>query len=214
MVSDEIAEYTRETGLLTGLIRRAGAKVFRKLENKDINVVLEYCEALLEERNWELGVVAYDWAYRVRKQYTEETFYIFERWLKEYVTGWGDCDDFCTHAFGELLIQYPVLFEKVEQWTKCSEFWVRRGAAVVLILPIRKQKYDFNPFVISDSLMLDSCDLVQKGYGWMLKIYSTVEKDKVIEYLNLNKSKMPRTAFRYALEKLDKEERNLLMGKI
>lgn len=23
--------------------------------------------------------------------------------IKDYVRGWGGCDDFCTHAFGELL---------------------------------------------------------------------------------------------------------------
>ncbi|MCM1568670.1 MAG: hypothetical protein NC081_04400 [Roseburia sp.] len=41
----------------------------------------------------------------MKKQYSESTYDIFYRWLKNYVKGWGDCDDFCTHAFGELLRQ-------------------------------------------------------------------------------------------------------------
>ena len=66
--------------------------MYRALEDKSINNVLAACECLLKEKEWALGVIAYDWAFRVRKQYNDQTFAIFEGWLKEYVTGWGDCE--------------------------------------------------------------------------------------------------------------------------
>jgi 3-methyladenine DNA glycosylase AlkD len=88
------------------------------------------------------GENAYDFAYRVKKQYDDDTFSLFEAWLIKYVHGWGDCDDFCTHAFGELIIQKPELFIKIKSWTKNKEFWMRRAAAVILIPCIQNDVYD------------------------------------------------------------------------
>ena len=53
--------------------------------------------------------------------------------------------------------------------------------------------------------------LVQKGYGWLLKEASILYHDSVIRYLEKNVTKMSRTAFRYALEKLPKDEKERLM---
>jgi len=198
--------------LRTGDVRKVSSALYRDLEDKSIDNVFALCERLLDEREWTLGILAYDWAYRVRRQYDSETFVIFERWLKEYVTGWGDCDDFCTHAFGELLAQNNELFTHVIEWTRDPNFCVRRASAVILIYPIRRNRYEgIDPFLISDALMHDSHHLVLQGYGWMLKVLSQVERDSVYEYLVRKKKIMPRTAFRYALEKFDEETRSRLM---
>lgn len=63
--------------------------------------------------------------------------------------------------------------------------------------------------MISDALMNDSHYLVLKGYGWMLKVLSEAEPEKVYEYLIKNRNCMPRVAFRYALEKLDKDKKSI-----
>ena len=127
--------------------------------------------------------------------------------------GWGDCDDFCTHAFGELLRRYKSLFPKIKEWTKHEDFWVRCASAVVLIPAILNNDYEeIEPLVISDLLMSDTHDLVQKGYGWMLKSLSQVDMDAVTQYLIDNHDKMPRTAYRYASQKYDDEMRKKLMA--
>lgn len=199
--------------IVTGDIRRVSAKLYKEVKDKSINSILPLCEELLEEHNWSLGVIAYDWAYRVRKQYTEDTYTTFYSWLKKYVHGWGDCDDFCTHAFGELLKRYKTLFPKIKDWTKDEDFWVRRAAAVVLIPAILHNDYEgINPLAISDLLMMDTHDLVQKGYGWMLKSLSQIDIDAVTQYLIDNHDKMPRTAYRYALQKFDDVTRKKLMS--
>lgn len=101
---------------------------------------------------------------------------------------------------------------KVVAWTEDNDFWVRRASAVILIPAIMKNDYEgMDPFTISDRLMLDSHDLVLKGYGWMLKALSQINPSCVKEYLIKNCKKMPRVAYRYALEKFDKETRNMLM---
>ena len=203
---------SKANGLTTGKVRSVSSKLFRSLEDKSIDNVFELCEQLLNEREWALSVIAYDWAYRVRNQYNDKTFRIFERWLKEYVTGWGSCDDLCTHAFGELLSQNNTLFQNILEWTRHPDFFVRRASAVILIYPIKHGKYQgIEPFRISDILMHDSHDLVLKGYGWMLKVLSETEPNSVYEYLLLNKNTMPRVSFRYALEKFDKNMKFKLM---
>jgi 3-methyladenine DNA glycosylase AlkD len=203
---------SKENGLTTGRVRAISSELYKTLEDKSIDNVFSICECLLDEREWALGVIAYDWAYRVRKQYNEKTFSIFEGWLEKYVTGWGDCDDFCTHAFGELLSKNNALFEKVVKWTEHPDFWVRRAAAVILIYPIKHDKYhNIEPFIISNALMNDEHHLVLKGYGWMLKVLSEIETDNVYEYLEKNKAIMPRVSYRYALEKFDKKMKTCLM---
>ena len=196
----------------TGDVRKLSARLFRNLGDKSKENVFRICGELLEQRDWAMGVIAFDFAYRVRKQYDENTFYLFEGWLHDYVSGWGECDDFCTHAFGELIIQQPYFFSKVKEWTKCDQFWMRRASAVVLIPAIHQDTYNhFNVLEISDALMSDEHDLVRKGYGWMLKILATKEPEIVIQYLIKNHKTMPRVSFRYAMEKLGKEQKDFLM---
>ena len=55
---------------------------------------------------------------------------------------------------------------------------------------------------IADTLLEDKDDLVQKGYGWMLKAASEANRDGIYSYVMLRKAEMPRTALRYAIEKM------------
>jgi 3-methyladenine DNA glycosylase AlkD len=198
--------------LRTGDVRQIAAKVYRSLPDRSRASVFSVCEVLLEQRSWPMKVIAFDFAYRVRKQYDQGTFDLFQRWLEEYVRGWGDCDDFCTHAFGELICQYTELTEKTVLWTQREEFWMRRAAAVVLIPAIRRGRYtECSPLRVADLLMQDEHDLVRKGYGWMLKVFSTKEPELVYNYLLKNRETMPRVALRYALEKLSADRKRTLM---
>lgn len=198
--------------IITGDVRKLSSKLFRQIEDKNIANVFALCEELLNEHTWALGVIAFDFAYRMKDFYNESTYDIFYCWLKDYVRGWGDCDDFCTHAFGELLRQKKTLFVKIITWTEDNDFWVRRASAVILIPSILKNDYDqIDPFAISGRLMSDKNQLVLKGYGWMLKSLSQIDPDCVEEYLIKNCKKMPRTSYRYALEKFDEVTRSKLM---
>ncbi len=127
--------------IITGDVRKLSSTLFRQIEYKSIENVFILCEELLNEHSWALGVIAFDFAYRMKNYYNESTYEIFYRWLKDYVRGWGDCDDFCTHAFGELLRQNKSLFVKIMAWTDDRDFWVRRASAVILIPSIMKNDY-------------------------------------------------------------------------
>ena len=60
-------------------------------------------------------------------------------------------------------------------------------------------------FEIATTLLMDREDLVQKGYGWMLKAVSqsnAINQLQVFEFILSHKAVMPRTALRYAIEKM------------
>jgi 3-methyladenine DNA glycosylase AlkD len=46
--------------------------------------------------------------------------------------------------------------------------------------------------------------MVRKGYGWMLKAASEAHQREVYKYVMKHKADMPRTALRYAIEKMPK----------
>jgi 3-methyladenine DNA glycosylase AlkD len=90
---------------------------------------------------------------------------------------------------------------------------MRRASAVSLIIPAKKGLFLKDIFEISDILLLDKDDLVQKGYGWMLKAASQAHDKQVFEYVMKNKKTMPRTALRYAIEKMPKALKEKAMEK-
>jgi len=54
--------------------------------------VFDLCEILLKVGSWPERAIAFDWAFRVRKQYEAADFERFERWLDTFVDDWGPCD--------------------------------------------------------------------------------------------------------------------------
>ncbi len=90
---------------------------------------------------------------------------------------------------------------------------MRRAAAVTLILPAKRGKFLEDVFEIAGILLTDVDDMVQKGYGWMLKVASQAHQAEVFDYVMKNKSLMSRTALRYAIEKMPKELKEMAMKK-
>ena len=62
-------------------------------------------------------------------------------------------------------------------------------------------------------LMADQDVMVQKGFGWMLKEASKNYPEEIFSYVMSNQGEMPRTALRYAIEKLSLERRREAMKK-
>ena len=108
---------------------------------------------------------------------------------------------------GRLVFQFPELFDKIKPWAQSKNRWLRRATAVSLIVSLRKAVCLKEAFIISDMLFTDEDDMVQKGYGWMLKVGTKHFSDKIFQYVMANKHVMPRTALRYAIEKLPETKR-------
>lgn len=189
-------------GVSTPTVRQIGKKYWLQVKNLSKKEIFDLCEQLLESQYNEEKTIAFQWAFRPKRQYSPNDFSRFEKWLKKYVTNWGLCDDFCTHALGELVFRYPRLTKKSYQWTKSQSRWLRRASAVVLIYSIRKENIVQEVLRVAKALLKDQDDLVQKGYGWLLKETANHYRQPVFAFVVENKSQMPRTALRYAIEKM------------
>jgi len=188
--------------------------------------VFELCEELWKSGYLEEAAIACVWAESLHKKYEPADFSIFERWLSTYVNSWADCDTLCNHTIGSFVMMYPEYIAELKKWTKSPNRWVRRGSAVSLIIPARKGLFLNDILEIADTLLLDKDDLVQKGYGWMLKAASMSETfvkgsneikkehlEAVFNFVIKNKVVMPRTALRYAIEKMPEDMKTKAMEK-
>ncbi len=200
-------------GVKTPIVREIASKYFSRIKTKNKKEIFNLCEDLLKSGYSEERTIAFDWAFHLKKHYIASDFYIFESWLKKYVSNWGACDDLCTHAFGRFIFHFPEFLPKVKEWTKSNDRWLRRASAVIMIYSIRRKKYFETVFEIADTLLLDEDYIVQKGYGWMLKEASNLYPQEVFRYVMKNKAEMPRTSLRYAIEKLSPELKKKAMKK-
>jgi len=193
------------------VVRKISAEYFTMVRKKSRDEIFQLCEDLLKSGNWMERAVAFDWAFRLRKQYEKTDYNLFESRLKRHVDGWGSCDSFCTHAFGAFILQFPEFLPKLEEWAKSPNRWVRRASAVILIYSARRMKYLESVFEMADNPMMDQDVMVQKGYGWMLKEASKQHPEEVFNYVMKHKKEMPRTSLRYAIEKLSPQQRKEAM---
>jgi 3-methyladenine DNA glycosylase AlkD len=186
---------------------------FKQVQPLGKKQVFSLCEDLLKSGYSEEAWVAANWAYWMHKDFEPADFKVFEMWVDKYINNWAACDTLCNHAVGAFIEKYPEYIEGLKGWAKSPNRWMKRAAAVSLIIPAKNGKFLKDIFQIADSLLLDKDDLVQKGYGWMLKEASRQHRQEVFDYVLRHKATMPRTALRYAIEKMPQELRQQAMAK-
>ena len=200
-------------GVKSAAVSEIAKKYFVLVKDQTKEQIFNLCEELLKSDYFEEAWIAFEFSDRINKQFSPADFERFEEWIEKYVNNWAKCDTLCNHTIGTFMEMYPQYVQELKKWAHSSNRWFRRAAAVTLILPARKGKYLKDILQISDILLLDCDDLVQKGYGWMLKEASKEHLNEVYSYLMKNKSIMPRTALRYAIEKIPLDLRENVMKK-
>jgi 3-methyladenine DNA glycosylase AlkD len=200
-------------GVKTSIVSKIAQKYFLEIKHLNKNGILSLCEELLKSDYLEEAFIAFDWAYRLRDKYEPGDFTLFENWLYKYINNWAKCDTLCNHTVGAFIERYPEYIENLKGWAKSGNRWLRRASAVTLIIPVRKGKFLDEVLQIADILLQDKDDLVQKGYGWMLKEASREHQQEVYDYIIRNKECMPRTALRYAIEKMPEDLKRKAMEK-
>lgn len=198
-------------GVKTAIVRNIAKKYFRDIKGKEKQEIFSLCQSLLESDFSEEAFIAFEWSYALRKDYEPADFQVFEDWVWKYVNNWAKCDTLCNHTIGSFIERYPEYIKNLKGWARSENRWLRRASAVTLILPARKGKFLEDIFEISDILLKDKDDLVQKGYGWMLKEASKSHQEEVYDYIMKRKGNMPRTALRYAIEKMPENLRKKAM---
>lgn len=200
-------------GVKTATVTKIGKKHFSTVQERDKADIFALCDALWQSGYMEEAFIACNWSYYIHEAYQPEDLPIFESWLEHYVSNWATCDTLCNHTIGTFLEMYPASVPQLKRWATSENRWLRRAAAVSLIIPARKGMFLSDILEIANVLLLDGDDLVQKGYGWMLKAASQAQQDEVFDYVMQHKAIMPRTALRYAIEKMPAERKKEAMSR-
>jgi Predicted DNA alkylation repair enzyme len=192
-------------GLKSKQLEEISKACYKVLPGQTRSEIFSLCEELWKSGYLEEAGIACMWSYNVRKQYVPDDFKTFELWVNKYVNNWAACDSLCNHTVGTFIEMYPAYLSGLKRWAKSENRWVKRASAVTLIVPARKGLFLDDIFEIADLLHSDPDDMVQKGYGWMLKAASQAHQEKVFNYVMSKKATMPRTSLRYAIEKMPAE---------
>jgi len=192
-------------GVKVPVVNKISSTFLSEIRSKSKQEVFDLCEELWRSGMLEESFIACSWSYAICKKFEPSDFEVFERWVQNYVDNWASCDTLCNHTVGEFIEMYPQFLSKLKEWATSENRWMRRAAAVTLIIPARKGLFLNDIFEIAELLLADKDDLVQKGYGWMLKAASQAYQTEVLDFVIKYKTTMPRTALRYAIEKMPQE---------
>lgn len=206
---EHVKMYGMKSAVLTGITRDH----FKNVKHLSKEEIFALCEELWRSEYFEENMVGCLWSQKLKKQFVPYDFSIFERWVAKYINNWASCDTFGNHVMGSFLEMYPSYIKELKKWARSDNRWVKRAAAVSLIIPAKKGMWLDDVFEIATIMLHDKDDMVQKGYGWMLKVAANKHEKEVFDFVCKHKATMPRTALRYAIEKMPEAMRKKAMEK-
>jgi 3-methyladenine DNA glycosylase AlkD len=192
-------------GVKTATVGKIAKKHWSQVKTLPKQEIFELCEELYKSGYMEEAFIVSDWMPRYINNLQASDIATFRRWIESYISNWAECDNFCNHTIGDLIEKYPEIVLEVKSWAKSQNRWMKRASAVSFIVPAKHGEFLSDVFEICDVLLLDGDDMVQKGYGWLLKEESRLHQKEVYDYVVAHRREMPRTALRYAIELMPKE---------
>jgi len=131
---------------------------------------------------------------------------LFDFYLRHtrYINNWDLVDTSAPYIVGEHLATRPrkILY----RLAKSSNVWERRIAIVATAAFIKRRDLK-DTFGIAAVLLKDKHDLIHKAVGWMLREAGKRSEPAMLNFLAENYAGMPRTALRYAIERLPEPKR-------
>ena len=171
---------------------------------------LKEVEKLLDSRFYEarMGAVSImDFQARGKKISEQRKKDLFDLYIRRHdrINNWDLVDRSAPYVVGGYLFDKPrnILYKLA----KSKNTWERRTAIVSTYYFIRQGDID-DTFKIAEMLLGDKHDLIHKAAGSWIREAGKKDKQKLITFLDKYSSIMPRTMLRYAIEKLDKKERD------
>jgi len=148
----------------------------------------------------------------VNKYKKEDSDKIYRYYLKHLnsVNNWDLVDTSAPHIVGDYLNKNPEKSKILLEFSRSENLWIRRISIVSTLAFIKNNEFN-KTLEIAKLLLSDDHDLIHKAVGWMLReIY---KRDEVLikRFLRQNYAQIPRTTLRYAIERMDKEERLLYL---
>lgn len=126
----------------------------------------------------------------------------------DQVNNWDLVDASCHKILGPWLIDQPTTL--LHKLATSGHLWEERIAMVTTYYFIKHGRPEVT-IEIAEILLHHEHDLIHKAVGWMLREMGKVRPELLTDFLDRHAHHLPRTALRYALEKLDKSTRKYYM---
>jgi 3-methyladenine DNA glycosylase AlkD len=126
------------------------------------------------------------------------------------INNWDLVDVSAIYVVGGYLFDKPrkVLYKMA----RSKNMWERR-TAIVSTAYFLKHRDSEDTFKIAELLLEDKEDLIHKAAGGWIRQAGKGNRPKLISFLNEYAALMPRTMLRYAIEHLDKKQREYYMSR-
>lgn len=133
---------------------------------------------------------------------------LYDLYLRRHdrINNWDLVDLGSYKVVGSYLFDFDKPRDILYKLARSKSTWERRTAIVSTLYFIGKGDVA-DAFRIAEILIKDDQDLVHKGTGWALRYAGQKDRKKLLGFLDKHAATMPRTALRYAIERLDKKQR-------
>ena len=195
-------EEVKSYGWRTGDVRRAAIRWRREiLKQFDLKFLVQVADKLFtgeinEEKNTAVFLLE-----NITAKLGDEEFVLLESWL-DRISNWSDHDALVHYLIAPMVAAEPVRAKSVFRWAKAQDRWHRRAACVALIQGTRQRLFFPEIIKLSDQLLSDHDDMVQKGLGWLLRETAKANAARTARYLMLIRTCAPRLVLRTACETL------------
>lgn len=205
-------EEVASRGWYTDELRKLAVRFRRQMVNDyGMDFALEVGDKLFRGRVLEDKIFAVLMLQGQTESFGATEFKLFASWL-DRVSSWADHDGLVHYLIGPMILDEPARSKVVFRWAKSRNRWHRRAAAVALIHSARKRTGFKQVMKVSNALLRDNDDMVQKGLGWLLREAAKADPERTIPYLMAIRDAAPRLVLRTACEKLSAPERARILG--
>jgi len=204
---DQYAEHDIFLGISVPEQRKLAKKYFSQISLSEILLLLR--EQIHEFRLTALFLLVYRYQ---KSQNESERELIAKTYLAELqqVNNWDLVDSSAYQILGAHLFsrERKILY----QLAKSENLWFQRVAIISTFYFIKKNDFA-DTLKLSEKFLNHKHDLIHKAVGWMLREIGKRDLPTELSFLEKHYHLMPRTMLRYAVERLDSEQRAFFMKK-
>jgi 3-methyladenine DNA glycosylase AlkD len=205
-------EEIKSHGWYTADLRRAMRRCRRDiLREHDLTFLVDVADKLFRGPVLEEKIAAVFLLEKMDAQFGNREFKLFEAWL-DRISSWADHDGLVHYLIAPMVAANPARNKNVFRWAKSPQRWHRRAACVALIRAARAKMFFPEIVKLSNSLLSDPDDMVQKGLGWLLRETAKFDAKRTVPYLMKIRGRAPRLVLRTACETLPPVVRSTLLA--
>jgi 3-methyladenine DNA glycosylase AlkD len=205
---DEIKSH----GWYTADLRRAALRFRRDVRKEQgLDFLIAIANQLFSGSVLEEKVAAVFLLEKLDPEFGNREFKLFESWL-DRISSWAEHDALVHDLIAPMVASKPARAKIVFRWAKSLNRWRRRAACVALIRGTRAKMFFPEITQLSDSLLTDEDDMVQKGLGWLLRETAKFDAKRTIPYLMKIRGRAPRLVLRTACETLPADVKQKILA--